>query len=47
MQSVELADHREVAWWYFDRGMLYRFVDGRLESSTSFEPVPQLENTEP
>ena len=47
VKSVELADHREVTWWYFDRGMLYRFVDGRLESSTSFEPVPQLENTEP
>ena len=46
VQSVELSRYREVTWWYFDKGMLYRFVDGRLDSSESFEPVPQFENTE-
>lgn len=39
VRKIQLPRHEEVTWWYFDRGMMYRFVDGRLDSSESFEPV--------
>lgn len=43
VRKIQLPRHEEVTWWYFDRGMMYRFVDGRLESSESFEPVGSSE----
>lgn len=42
VSKVQRARHVEVTWWYFERGMLYRFVDGRLDSSESFEPVEPI-----
>jgi len=30
---------REAAWWYFESGKVYRFRDGTLTGSESFDPV--------
>ncbi len=35
----ERPDRLEEAWWYFDRGNVYRFVDGRLDQVESFDPI--------
>lgn len=29
-----------VSWWYFPRGAVYRFENGRLDGVTHFDPVP-------
>jgi hypothetical protein len=32
-------DRQEISWWYFDRGRMYRFRDGRLEQVVPFDAV--------
>ncbi|MDH3745803.1 MAG: hypothetical protein OES47_11950 [Acidobacteriota bacterium] len=39
VQNVGFSTHREVAWWYFERGKVYRFRDGEIDSIEDFEPV--------
>ncbi len=40
VRVLDFSRHREVAWWYFERGKVYRFRGGEVESVDSFEPVP-------
>ncbi len=35
----QYPDHQEVAWWYFASGKVYRFTDGKLRSTDTFDPV--------
>lgn len=35
-------DHEEVSWWYFASGKVYRFTDGKLLSTESFDPVKEF-----
>jgi len=30
-------------WWYYSKGMNYRFVDGRLRGQSAFPPVGPIE----
>ena len=39
LRETVLPASEEVSWWYFERGRVYRFRDGRLESVGEFEPV--------
>jgi hypothetical protein len=32
----------EAAWWYFESGRVYRFRDGRLVATESFDPVEEF-----
>lgn len=40
VDALDLPDRSEEAWWYFERGKVYRFIDGRLDQVEDFEPVP-------
>lgn len=42
VQTVELSSGREATWWYFRRGEVYRFADGRLQDVEKFEPVERF-----
>ncbi|HVS03686.1 MAG TPA: hypothetical protein VMT16_13025 [Thermoanaerobaculia bacterium] len=42
VDEVDFPDRREASWWYFDRGKVYRFVDGRLAEVDEFEPISPL-----
>lgn len=33
----------ETAWWYFEAGRVYRFVDGRLTATEEFAPVREFD----
>ncbi len=35
----QYPDHQEVAWWYFASGKVYRFTDGKLLATDTFDPV--------
>jgi hypothetical protein len=39
VKSLRLPDREEVTWWYFERGRMYRFLDGRLEQVVPFDPI--------
>lgn len=39
VKVIEHPDRTETAWWYFAQGKVYRFFDGRLHGSESFDPV--------
>jgi hypothetical protein len=39
VKSLRLPDRKEVTWWYFERGRMYRFLDGRLEQVVPFDPI--------
>lgn len=39
IKSVRYPDRTEVSWWYFEKGKVYRFADGKLEQVVPFEPV--------
>jgi hypothetical protein len=39
VKVVQFPDHREVSWWFFDSGKVYRFRDGKLTEITPFDPV--------
>jgi hypothetical protein len=32
----------EAAWWYFESGRVYRFRDGALVATESFDPVEEF-----
>jgi len=42
VEATTYADRQETAWWYFDRGKVYRFVDGKLDRVEDFDPVEAL-----
>lgn len=42
VKVTELSDRTETAWWYFALGKVYRFRDGRLHGSESFDPVERF-----
>lgn len=35
----------EVAWWYFQAGRVYRFVDGTLRGTDEFDPIRDFEGS--
>lgn len=39
VERVDFPDHREVSWWYFESGKVYRFREGSLERIEPFDPV--------
>lgn len=39
LRTTELPTHDEISWWYFKAGKAYRFKDGELIETVSFEPV--------
>ncbi len=39
VDRLELPGRVERSWWYFTAGRVYRFADGRLTGSESFDPV--------
>lgn len=41
--KVEDTGPGQTAWWYFDRGKVYRFRDGRLTETGSFDPIQPIE----
>lgn len=45
VQTVAYPDRREVSWWYFGAGRVYRFRDGELERVDRFEPVPRFSDS--
>ena len=42
VEATTYADRQEVAWWYFDRGKVYRFENGKLDRVEDFDPVKTL-----
>jgi hypothetical protein len=42
VETTRFGEREEAAWWYFDRGKVYRFVDGELSKVEDFEPVEEL-----
>ena len=40
IDTLDLPYGREVTWWYFERGVAYRFLDGELRDELEFAPVP-------
>ena len=40
VDTLELPDRVEQAWWFFRYGQVYRFVDGTLDQVERFEPIP-------
>lgn len=49
VKVIELAERTEISWWYFERGKVYRFGDGKLLEEAAFDPVvrTQPDNGEP
>lgn len=41
VDTLELPDRVEQAWWFFRYGQVYRFIDGRLDQVERFEPIPE------
>lgn len=41
--KVEEPRAGEGAWWYFDRGKVYRFENGRLTKVDSFDPIQPID----
>lgn len=39
VDALDLPDRTEEAWWFFERGQVFRFIDGRLEHVESFDPI--------
>ena len=39
VDRLEMPGGVEVAWWYFELGKSFHFLDGRLDQSSEFEPV--------
>lgn len=43
VRETKSPNQSETAWWYFDVGRVYRFVDGRLRGTERFDPVEGFE----
>lgn len=43
VKVTSYPNRTETAWWYFDAGRVYRFVDGTLRGSETFDPVRGFE----
>lgn len=43
VQVTKYPDRDETAWWYFQAGRVYRFVDGALRGSEQFDPVREFQ----
>ena len=39
VRHTPLQTHTETSWWYFERGTVYRFRDGKIDTIEHFEPV--------
>ena len=39
VDTMELPDRVEESWWFFERGKVYRFIDGRLDQVDEFEGI--------
>lgn len=39
VKRLVLPDRAEATWYYFERGRMYRFLDGRLEQVVPFDPI--------
>ncbi len=42
IDSAEYGGRTESAWWYFNLGKVYRFDNGRLTATETFDPVRPL-----
>jgi hypothetical protein len=42
LKTIDLPQHREVSWWYFESGKVYRFRDGTLVQVIHFDPVEEF-----
>jgi len=42
VEEVSYGSSREVSWWYFESGKVYRFRDGRLQAIEPFDPVKEF-----
>jgi hypothetical protein len=43
VKVTNYPDRSETAWWYFEAGRVYRFVDGRLTATEEFAPVKEFD----
>jgi len=43
VQVTKFPDRDETAWWYFQAGRVYRFVDGTLRATERFDPVREFQ----
>jgi hypothetical protein len=43
VKVTNYPDRSETAWWYFEAGRVYRFVDGRLTATEEFAPVREFD----
>lgn len=43
VKVTKYPNQTETAWWYFESGRVYRFVDGRLQGSETFDPVKDFQ----
>ncbi len=39
VETVAYPAYREVSWWYFEAGKVYRFRDGALTAVVPFDPI--------
>jgi hypothetical protein len=46
VKVTNYPDRSETAWWYFEAGRVYRFVDGRLTATEEFAPVKEFDGGE-
>jgi hypothetical protein len=42
VETVAYPDYREISWWYFESGKVYRFRDGELVAVVPFDPVERF-----
>ncbi|HRC86570.1 MAG TPA: carboxypeptidase-like regulatory domain-containing protein [Thermoanaerobaculia bacterium] len=42
VERFDYPDRREVSWWYFALGKVYRFRDGKLDKVETFDPVQRF-----
>lgn len=43
VKVTSYPNRTETAWWYFDAGRVYRFADGKLQASETFDPIRGFE----
>lgn len=42
VETTRFPDRTEVSWWYFEAGKVFLFVDGKLSTTRTFDPVRPL-----